>query len=825
MEFRILGPLEVLVDRHQVVVSGDKQRALLALLVVNANRALSAAALIDELWGERPPSSAAKTLQAHISRVRKALGQGFVDGGEGLIVTREHGYELRIDREMVDSLRFERLVSEARSKSAAGRVPEALSVLEEAVSLWRGQPLAEFAHERFAEVEISRLEELRIGALEELIDAKMALGRHAEVIGEVETLIARHPYRERLRAQLMLALYRADRQAEALDAYRNARRQLVDELGIEPGHELRELHEAVLAQDRSLEPATAALPLQGTDARSGLPSPANPLIGRHMELAAVRALLEGGARLVTVTGAGGSGKTRLALELAHSLAEESTRAVFFVPLAPVRDPGLLPGAIVSACGLREASSGSERETIKRALAAGPALLMLDNFEHLASSASLAADLLAACPQLQIVVTSRVSMHLSGEHEYPLAPLPLADAIALFTERARAVRPEFAADGSVLGAICGRLDCLPLAIELAAARSRLLSSQELLDRLEHRLQLLTGGPRDLESRQQTLRATIEWSFELLDPDAQQLFARLAVFTGGCTLEAAERVCGASLDGLGSLLDQNLLRRSDLAGESRFWMLETVREYALERLAVTTNLEDACRPYADYYIALARQRIAEHDHGQHAALDTLERDLDNVRTALAFSHDAGSVPVPVDDGACNHLVGLPIPRLVLNSTHGPLDLAELGAERLVLYVHPGTTAPGQSTLPGLSAIPGGLGCTPQALAFRDHAVDLTALGAHVAGLSIVPLESLVEFSNADHIPFPVLSDPERHLEAALKLPTFRVAGTTLYRRVTLIAEQGTIVKVFHPVFPPERNAAEVLAWITQRTKPATPEPTHA
>jgi peroxiredoxin len=320
---------------------------------------------------------------------------------------------------------------------------------------------------------------------------------------------------------------------------------------------------------------------------------------------------------------------------------------------------------------------------------------------------------------------------------------------------------------------------------------------------------------VESRQQTLRATIEWSYELLEPEEQQLFARLALFTGGCTLEAAEHVAGASLDQLESLIDQNLLTRSDTAGESRFWMLETVREYALERLAVTANLEEACQPYADYYVALARQRIAEHDHGQHAALDVLERDLDNIRTALAFAHEASSVPVPIDDGACNHLVGLDIPHLVLDSTHGPLDLAELASDRLVLYVHPGTTAPGQSLLPGLNTIPGGLGCTPQALAFRDNVAELAALGAHVAGLSVVSPESLAEFSTANRIPFPVLSDPERRLEASLKIPTFQVAGETLYRRVTVIAEHGTIVKVFHPVFPPERNADEVLAWISERT----------
>ena len=221
-----------------------------------------------------------------------------------------------------------------------------------------------------------------------------------------------------------------------------------------------------------------------------------------------------------------------------------------------------------------------------------------------------------------------------------------------------------------------------------------------------------------------------------------------------------------------------------------------------------------------VVVEAEHVAEHDHGQHAALDALERDLDNIRTALAWTDRSDSVPVPVDDGACDHLVGLPMPAVVLDSTHGQLDLAELAVERLVLYVQPGTTGPGQSTLPGLSEIPGGLGCTPQALAFRDHAAELAALRTRVAGLSVVTPESLSAFSEANRIPFPVIADPKRRLDAALQLPTFQVAGVTLYRRVTLIAERGTIVKVFHPVFPPERNADEVIAWISQRPAPSAP-----
>ncbi|MGO9750757.1 MAG: AfsR/SARP family transcriptional regulator [Solirubrobacteraceae bacterium] len=804
VQFKILGPLEVTGGSASHSLGGAKQRAVLAILLLHRGEVVSSERLIDALWGERPPASAAKTLQGYISHLRKALGRD-------ALLSYGHGYRLAVSSDQLDAEQFERLAGEGHRVLAGGDAAAAADRLRQALRLWRGPALADFTYEPFAQAEIARLEEARVTVLEDRIDADLALGRHRQLVSELESLARGYPLRERVRRQLMLALYRCDRQAEALEAYQQTRTALVEELGIEPGHELRELHQAILRQDPRLELAAAAAQIPELEARSSLPAAANPLIGRRAELRALRELLLDEARLVTVTGPGGSGKTRLALELAASLSGEFAQQVYFVLLAPLRQPEL-PTTIMSALGIADAVGGAPLETLKRVLQAQPVLLVLDNFEHVTDSAPVLGELLADCPQLKLLVTSRASLHLSGEHEYPLDPLPLKDAVALFTERARAVRPEFAADEPILRAICARLDCLPLVVELAAARSRLLSCEELLTRLEHRLDVLTGGPRDLASRQQTLRATIEWSYDLLDPGEQQLFARLAVFTGGCTLEAAEQVCGASLDQIESLIDQNLLRRSETTGEGRFWMLETIREYALERLAVTTGVEEACQPYADYYVALARQRVAEHDHGQRAALDALERDLDNIRSALAWKHEAGSAPVPVDDGACDHLAGLSIPPLVLDSTQGPLDLAGLAAERLVLYVHPGTTGPGQSTLPGLSEIPGGLGCTPQALAFRDHATELAALGARVVGLSVVAPGTLVEFSEANHISFPVIADPERRLETALRLPTFQVAGVTLYRRVTLIAERGTIVKVLYPVFPPERNANEVIAWLS-------------
>jgi DNA-binding SARP family transcriptional activator len=320
MDFRILGPLQVLDGDRELMLGGPKQRALLAVLVIHANEALSTERLIDELWGERPPASAAKTVQVHVSRLRKALERSPQSAAAGPVVTREHGYELQTDRERVDTHRFERLIIEGREALIARQPARALSLLEDALSLWRGSPLGEFAYEPFARAEIDRLSDLRVTAVEELIDAKLALGRHAEVIGAIEPLIAEHPYRERPRAQLMLALYRCDRQADALQAYQDARHKLVEELGIEPGERLRELERAILAQDPTL-----AIPDRGEGAEPAPPAPRTAFVGRGQELVELVAGLDdafaGRGRLFLLVGEPGIGKSRLAEELvAHARA-------------------------------------------------------------------------------------------------------------------------------------------------------------------------------------------------------------------------------------------------------------------------------------------------------------------------------------------------------------------------------------------------------------------------------------------------------------------------------------------------------------------------
>jgi len=390
-----------------------------------------------------------------------------------------------------------------------------------------------------------------------------------------------------------LALYGSGRQRDALEAYRNARRVLVEELGLEPSPNLQELERAILRQ----EPALAA-PETEPRAKPTLPVPLTPLVGRHLEVAAVAGLLrEEDVRLATLTGPGGTGKTRLALAVAATLEAELPDGALFVDLAPVASHELFVPTIAESLGVQE----GDRElapAVAEHLSRKRMLLVLDNLEQLLPATPFIANLLGAAPRLLVLATSRSPLRLTGEHDYPVPPLlapddrlPFeelvqSDAVRLFAARARAVDPSFqlTEDGArTVARICRSLDGLPLAIELAAARSRLLPPAEMYERLERQPQLLGSGPRDAPARQRTLAATIRWSYDLLDDAERAVFAQLGVFAGGCTLEAAETVCDADLGVLASLVDNSLLKGQNASGESRFTMLETVRRYALDRLA--------------------------------------------------------------------------------------------------------------------------------------------------------------------------------------------------------------------------------------------------
>jgi predicted ATPase/DNA-binding SARP family transcriptional activator len=649
MDFRILGPLEALDRGRDLAPAGSKRRALLALLLLHANETLTIDRLVDELWGEHPPATAARTLQAHVSRLRKALDAGAGNGAGELIVTREHGYELKLDPERLDSHRFERLVAEGRTQLTAGRPERAATAFESALSLWRGAPLADLAYEPFAQPEIARLEELRVAALEDLNDAKLALGRHGELVGQLEALIGEHPYRERLRAQLMLALYRCERQADALQAYQDARRTLVEELGIEPGEPLRELERGILAQDPALaKPVVETAEVQA----SRLPLPPTRTLGRDQDREAISQLLRrSDVRLVSLIGPGGVGKTRLALEVARGLELELRDGGWFVSLAATANPDHVPSAIAQTLGVTPLEGETPKLAVERFLAPKGGLLVLDNFEHLLPAAPLIGELLAAAPALALLATSREPLRLQAEHRYAVAPLQVpaeadpaavaqAAAGALFVERALSHDRSFeltAGNSAAVAEICRHLDGLPLAIELAAARTTVLDPEQLNARLAGALGALGAGPRDAPDRQRTLRATIDWSHRLLDAAEAEAFARFAVFAGGATTQAAQDVTGADIDALQGLVDKQLLLRGRVSGpDPRLSMLETVREYAGERLGADPNAPEIHERHCLHYVALAERAEPElFTRGEAAWLPRLEAEVENFRAALDWS----------------------------------------------------------------------------------------------------------------------------------------------------------------------------------------------
>jgi predicted ATPase/DNA-binding SARP family transcriptional activator len=620
MEYRILGPLEVALDGQLATMKGRKPRALLALLLLNGNEAVPAEQLIDSMWGEKAPATAPNTLQVYVSQLRKQVGDR--------LATSAAGYTLRVEPGELDAARFERLAGEAADALGRSAYREAHDLAEQALALWRGPALADVQYESFAQPEILRLDELRLAAVENRIEATLGLGRHDQAIGELEALVAEHPVRERFRALLMLALYRAGRQADALETYQQARGVLLDELGLEPGPELRELEQAILRQDEAL--SRRPLP------ESNVPVPVSTLVGRDRELAEIcGALRSDEVRLLTLTGPGGAGKTRLAIEAANALAEELPEGAFFVPLDTIWDPALLLPAIAQALTVRESGDRPLLESLTERLVGRRVLVLLDNFEQLAETAALLTEVLEAAPSLTFLVTSRAALRLSGEQEYPVQPLGRTDAVALFVERAMSADPSFRLtdeNAAALEEICARLDHLPLALELAAARTKLLPPQAMLERLDQRLELLSRGPRDKPPRHRALRDTIGWSYELLNPEEQKLFGRMAVFSGGCTLESAVAVCEASLDGTATLIDDSLLERS---GE-RLRMLETIREYALEQLAGDDGAADVRRRHAEHFLKLAE---TEPIFNQAAWLAQLDVERDNLRAALAWSVEAG------------------------------------------------------------------------------------------------------------------------------------------------------------------------------------------
>ncbi len=629
MEFGVLGRLQVLDGGRDLTPARPKRRAMLALLLLRAGELVSLDEAVEALWGERPPPAARNAVQGHVAALRKLLGPRRIE-------TRGEGYLLELSEGELDLHRFERLLTDARDREPQERS----EILGGALELFRGEPLADFRYEGFAAAEAARIGELRLLALEERLDADLALGRHAQVVPELERLVAGEPLRERLRGQLMLALYRSGRQADALQTYQHARDALVESLGIDPGPDLRRLERQILNQDPELELAPARPP------GPRIPTPPTPLLGRERELAEAGDLvLRDDVRLLTLTGPGGTGKTRLALEVARGAASRFSGGTFFVPLASLADSSLVLPTIARAVGIAESGSSLLEESLAARLAVEETLLLLDNFEHLVAGAPALGPLLAAAPSLTLLVTSREPLRLYGEHVYRVPPLEADAAAELFLDRAWAANADIARDESTIvtvDEICERLDRLPLAIELAAARTTLFSPEALLERLGSRLALLTEGPVDHPERQQTLRRTLEWSHERLTAEEQRLFAGLSVFAGGWTLDAAQAVRiadGDVVEGLSSLVDKSLVSVESAAVEPRQSMLETIREYASERLADSGEAGVVGRRHAVSFLELA-ERAEPHLRGSPGEwLELLELEHDNLRAALDRLEGAG------------------------------------------------------------------------------------------------------------------------------------------------------------------------------------------
>ena len=614
-EFRVLGTLEVAgADGGALPLGGPKPRALLAALLIGANEPVAVDRLVEALWGATPPATALHSIEVYVSALRKALGAES-------IVRERSGYRLCIELDQLDAYRFQSLLHRGEDQLVQGRAERAAGTLCEALGLWRGAAFADVAYHDFARIEAERLEELRLTAIETRLEAELALGRQDGIVAELQTLVAAHPLHERFRAQLMLALYRKGRQAAALDVYRETRSAWVEELGIEPGDELRDLERKILVQDPVLVPSDRAT-------LGFLPAQVTTLVGREREVAELSELLDDDTtRLVTLRGPGGIGKTRLAVAAAAATAPGYPDGTWFVDLSSIRDVELLLPTIAEVLG-------AQHEPVDR-VGDKRLLLVLDNFEQLLAAAPQVSDLLVRCPNLNVLVTSRERLRLRGEHVYEVGVLPDEAAIELFTDRARSVTRTFERSATT-AAICNRLEGLPLAIELAAARVAEFDEDELSSRLEWSMAVVADGPVDAPPRHASLRAAVEWSYDLLGSQEQRLLARLGVFAGGWTLEAAEAVGGATRNGIQSLVEKSLVR----GDERRFTMLETIRELAAEKLASLGEADVVASRHADWCLALAEQACNEMSGpAQRAWWERLDAELGNLRAAMAWLLDRG------------------------------------------------------------------------------------------------------------------------------------------------------------------------------------------
>ncbi|MEV5809125.1 AfsR/SARP family transcriptional regulator [Streptomyces parvulus] len=676
VRYRILGTTQVLrPDGTTVPLGGARLRALLTVLALRAGRAVPAGLLVEEVWGGDPPADATGALQALVGRLRRAIGAQAVASADG-------GYRLTAAPDDVDLHRFDRLVGEGARALADGDPAKAAVPLDDALALWRGPALADLP-DRTAEA--ARWETRHLDALRARHTAALDLGEAERSLPELTALCDARPLDEPLQALRLRALRDTGRTAEALAAYASVRHLLADRLGTDPGPGLRALHGELLAPGEPVgppapsgsrpapaegaappaspgsRPAPAEAPRAPAPRRRGnLRARLTSFVGRDADIESLRADLAT-ARLVTLLGPGGAGKTRLSQEAAEGAGDTAPDGVWLAELAPVDDPDAVPEAVLTALGARETVLyGAGAEEMRAAGAERPAtaverlvehcgrrrmLIVLDNCEHVVDAAArLTEELLARCPHLTVLATSREPLGVPGESLRPVEPLPEPAALRLLADRGAAARPGFRPDAdedtaAACAEICRRLDGLPLAIELAAARLRMLTPRQIADRLDDRFRLLSSGSRTVLPRQQTLRAVVDWSWDLLDAAEREVLGRLSVFAGGCDLTAAEAVCGpAALDALGSLVDKSLVVAAPVTDrqtgeEMRYRLLETVAEYAGERLDEAGGRAAAERAHLTHYREFARTTdpLLRGPH-QLAAIERLEREYENVRTAL-------------------------------------------------------------------------------------------------------------------------------------------------------------------------------------------------
>ncbi|WP_277036701.1 BTAD domain-containing putative transcriptional regulator [Actinacidiphila oryziradicis] len=675
MRYGILGTTTAYRDDGTVVpLAGVRLRALLAALALSPGRGRSVGALIDDVWDGDPPADGPAALQALVGRLRRAVGHAAVGSVDG-------GYRLIAGPDAVDAYRFQRLVEEGGRALADGDTAKAAEALDTALELWRGPVVADLPGRTAV---APRYEALRLDARRLRAGVEVALGRAEQILPELAELAAAHPVNEPVQALRIRALREAGRTADALMAYEEVRRELADRLGADPGPELKALHAELLNPRREPQNEPPSRP-QGEPPHqqprrppqaAAAPGNRRPrltsFVGRETDLDMIRTDLAA-ARLVTVTGPGGTGKTRLSQEVGDLVAGQWPDGVWFAELAPVEDARTVPEAVLTALGLRETllHSGTAAEQALAAesrpkdpgrqlaeyCAGRELLLVLDNCEHVVgAAAALAEQLLRHCPGVAVLATSREPLGVPGELVRPLDPLPQPPALRLLADRGAAARPGFtpADDPEAAAEICRRLDGLPLAIELAAARLRGLTPRQLADRLDDRFRILTGGSRTVLPRQQTLRAVVDWSWELLTVPERVVLRRLAVFAGGWDLSAAEAVCGdpdasggaETVDprdivaALASLVDKSLVLTDLTDDGARYRMLETIGEYAAERLDEAGDRPAVERRHITYfreYIRTVDPKLRGPE--QLVWLDRLEREHDNLRAAIRRAVEAG------------------------------------------------------------------------------------------------------------------------------------------------------------------------------------------